>query len=88
MFSSSILLFFLLHAGEHSKITLKTRNVFIESTATDLHKVCHDVWLLSFTQEPQAWNIFLLSCANTAEVQFQAWRNVWVELVFFVQPAS
>lgn len=24
--------------GEHSKITLKTRNVFIESTATDLHK--------------------------------------------------
>lgn len=25
--------------GEHSKITLKTRNVFIESTATDLHKV-------------------------------------------------
>lgn len=25
--------------GEHSKITLNTRNVFIESTATDLHKV-------------------------------------------------
>lgn len=24
--------------GEHSKITMKTRNVFIESTATDLHK--------------------------------------------------
>lgn len=24
--------------GEHSKITVKTRNVFIESTATDLHK--------------------------------------------------
>ena len=26
-------------SGEHSKITLNTRNVFIESTATDLHKV-------------------------------------------------
>ena len=25
--------------GEHSKITLNTRNVFIESTATDIHKV-------------------------------------------------
>ena len=26
-------------SGEHSKITLNTQNVFIESTATDLHKV-------------------------------------------------
>ena len=25
--------------GDHSKITLSTKNVFIESTATDLHKV-------------------------------------------------
>ena len=25
--------------GEHSKITLNTKNVFIECTATDLHKV-------------------------------------------------
>ena len=29
----------LLLVGDHSKITLSTKNVFIESTATDLHKV-------------------------------------------------
>ncbi|TGZ55489.1 hypothetical protein CRM22_010398 [Opisthorchis felineus] len=26
--------------GEHSRVTLKTRNIFIEATATDLHKAC------------------------------------------------
>ena len=26
--------------GDHSKISLKTKNVFIECTATDLKKVC------------------------------------------------
>lgn len=30
--------FFFIKLGDHSKITLKTRNVFIECTATDLHK--------------------------------------------------
>jgi len=29
----------LLLVGDHSKITLSTKNVFIECTATDLHKV-------------------------------------------------
>ena len=31
--------------GEHSKITLDTKNVFIESTATDLHKVMRYILL-------------------------------------------
>lgn len=39
----------LLLVGEHSKITLNTKNVFIESTATDLHKVisCIQEWMCS-----------------------------------------
>merc|ERR1719494_1037236 len=38
--------------GDHSKITLQTRNVFIESTATDLHKakVVLDTMVTRFSQ--------------------------------------
>lgn len=32
-------LFCFLYLGDHSKITLNTKNVFIEITATDIHKV-------------------------------------------------
>lgn len=31
--------FLYIFLGEHSKITLDTKNIFIECTATDLHKV-------------------------------------------------
>lgn len=32
--------------GDHSKITLKTKNIFIECTATDLTKVCFVIKIL------------------------------------------
>lgn len=32
--------------GDHSKITLNTKNVFIECTATDLTKVFQSIFIL------------------------------------------
>lgn len=38
--------------GDHSKITLDTKNVFIECTATDLTKVCYCIRGSSWSKVP------------------------------------